>query len=110
MCQNCLNTRCCILPLKVFFPNISEKLETSQIYNNRKHIHYQVDQLDRIYYKSLTVINRQVMKYGEVYTKFFTRGKGNARLFMHYGDNDAKIIFNVGEFQRSPERNENRYI
>lgn len=25
---------------------------------------------------------------------------------MHYGDNDAKIMFNVGEFQRQPERNE----
>lgn len=25
---------------------------------------------------------------------------------MHYGDNDAKIMFNVGEFQRQPKKNE----
>lgn len=37
----------------------------------------------------------------------FTGGKQNAKLFMHYGDNDAKIVFNVGEFQRRPERNRN---
>lgn len=48
--------------------------------------------------------------WGSIYKIIFTRGKGNARLFMYYGDNDAKIIFNVGEFQRRTERNENRYI
>ena len=48
--------------------------------------------------------------WGSIYKIIFTRGKGNARLFMYYGDNDAKIIFNVDEFQRRPERNENRYI
>lgn len=29
---------------------------------------------------------------------------------MHYGDNDAKLMFNAGEFQRRPERIGNRYL
>ena len=48
--------------------------------------------------------------WGSIHKIIFIRGKGNARLFMHYGDNDAKIIFNVGEVQKRPERNENCYI
>lgn len=51
----------------------------------------------------------QVVKYGKAYKIIFTGGKQNAQLFMHYGDNDAKIMFNAGEFQRSPERNRNHY-
>ena len=33
----------------------------------------------------------------------FTGGKQNAKLFMNYGDNDPKIMFPVGKFQRGPE-------
>lgn len=46
------------------------------------------------------------IKYGKASKIIFTGGKQDAKLFMHYGDNDAKIMFNVGEFQRQPERNE----
>lgn len=44
------------------------------------------------------------------YKIILSGGKWNAKLFMNYRDNIAKIMFNVAEFQKAREKQKSLYL